>query len=144
FLDHALEHARYERDAACLDRLQVARREEPGLRAIALPLRRVRQYLLKIADPRQRARGVDFRDGIVELEPCLDGRRNTRKVVQRVVAYERRDGTVVFRHEGPSDQRRALAVGGETRRYRQSIFHCGWRPFSRDRQRMTRPSSGEP
>ena len=63
-LDHALEHARDERDAGGLDRLQVARREQPRQRRIARALGRVGEHGRQRRDARQRARAAHRGRGI--------------------------------------------------------------------------------
>ena len=58
-LDDALEHARDERHAGGLDRLQVARRQQPGLRGVA-------------ASPRTRWRAPSASDADARQRPCAD------------------------------------------------------------------------
>ena len=65
--DHALEHARDERDAARLDRLQVAGGEKPRPSFVA-PVPRELASIRRAREPRQVGRGANPGDGIIELE----------------------------------------------------------------------------
>ena len=53
FFDHAFEQARHESDAACLDHLQVARREQPWLAAITCRLVAVDEHVIEGRDARR-------------------------------------------------------------------------------------------
>ena len=60
-LDHAFEHARHERHARGLDRLQVDGREEPRSRRIARRLVAVGKQVRRRADARESLRGANGR-----------------------------------------------------------------------------------
>ena len=75
-LDHAFEHARDERDAGRLDRLQVAWREQPRQRGRAGVLGGIREHIGECGDARQDAGGADRRDRIGEVQQRARRRRD--------------------------------------------------------------------
>src|SRR5207249_6318219 len=79
-LDDALEEAPDERHPACLDRLEIAWREEPRLRAIAMPFDAVRNELL---DARESRRALDRGAHVLgrrDVQQMTDGRIRAREI----------------------------------------------------------------
>ena len=86
-LDDAFEQAGHEGDAAGLDGLQVARREQPRRVRPACAGSRVRQDVGERGNRRQRSRAANRRHRILEIQQLTCGGRDAREVVDLPVTH---------------------------------------------------------
>ena len=125
-LDDALEHARNERHAGGLDRLQVAGRHEPRLGWVLRLRRRVRQRRRQRCNARQLP-CLNFLHDAEPIEELAQRRRNGRQIEQIVAGDENQRGSVDGRHPQAANEKRAVGVGGEAGRRRKPLQVSGIR-----------------
>ena len=109
-LDDALEHARHERHAGRLQRLQVARRQQPRLRGVARVVRRVRKQVGKRADARKAGGGADGARRMLELEQRAARRGHVRQIEDLRAANGDQRGPLDRRKVGASDEDRFRGI----------------------------------
>jgi hypothetical protein len=118
-LDHALQHARDERHAGGLDRLQVARCEQARHGAVAVAVR-LRERLRERADAWRTAKAANHRGDASALEQ-LAHRRRDRRHVDEVVADDAHDRrTVHLGHPRTAHEQRVRRIGWNARGRRKS------------------------
>ena len=115
-LDDALEEARYKRDAACLDCLEVTWRQEPG--NVALPRVRtgIGQHFNKRPKLRQRPGAADCRDRILQVQQLARGGCDGGQVVNASALDAHERGPLRFRPPDAAHELGSVVIFRETSR----------------------------
>ena len=129
-LDDALQHARHERHAARLDRLQIAGRKEP--RRLPLPCRSAAELARTSESDASRGRPVAARTtraaSGISSNPLAVGAMRDRSWSASPFDDDEGGARGVGQPHAP-DEGRALAIGGQARRRREEVVHGGEAPI---------------